>query len=121
MTEPNHAALEAELNRMVLDGKAIEAFDRFYAEDVEMQENDDPPTVGKPANRERELAFFAAVETLHSIALHAAAYTNNVGFSEWTYDLTFRGAARTQMRQVAVRRWQGGKVAHERFYYKGSH
>lgn len=37
-----HTSLESkilELNTMILEGKALEAFEKFYAEDVVMQEN----------------------------------------------------------------------------------
>lgn len=45
----------AELNQMVLAGKSLEAFERFYHNDVLMQENDTTPTIGKEANRLREI------------------------------------------------------------------
>ncbi len=37
----------------VEQGRALEAFETFYADDVVMQENLMPPTVGKAADRER--------------------------------------------------------------------
>ena len=43
--------LENELNQMILAGKAMEAFEKYYADDIVMQENDQPPRVGKAANR----------------------------------------------------------------------
>jgi hypothetical protein len=41
----------------------------------------------------------------------------NVSFSEWEYDLTFKGGQRIKLSQVAVRRWKNGKIVNERFYY----
>lgn len=35
-----------ELNEMILKGKLMEAFEKFYDDEVIMQENDDPPTEG---------------------------------------------------------------------------
>jgi hypothetical protein len=32
-----------DLNDLVLRGKALEAFDKYYHDDVVMQENDNPP------------------------------------------------------------------------------
>lgn len=112
---------EAQLNQMILGGKVMEAFEQFYADDVVMQENFDPPSAGKEANRKREMDFFASVEQFHGSKLHAAAYNDGVGLSEWEYDITFKGMGRVKMNQVSVRRWKDGKVAHERFYYKGQH
>ncbi len=42
-----------DLNNKVLQGKALDAFEEYYAENVTMRENNDPPTVGKDANRKR--------------------------------------------------------------------
>ena len=53
--------------------------------------------------------------------LLAAAENGDTGFSEWEYDVTFKGAPRTIMSQVDVRRWKDGKVIHERFYYGDAH
>ena len=50
--------LVTDLNSMILRGNALEAFEKYYAEDVVMQENELPPTIGKGANRERERDFF---------------------------------------------------------------
>ena len=40
-----------DLNNMILQGKALEAFDKYYHEGVIMQENDNPPREGKAVNR----------------------------------------------------------------------
>ena len=42
---------------MILEGKTLEAFEKFYAEDVVMQDNDYPARVGKDVNRQYEEAF----------------------------------------------------------------
>jgi len=41
-----------EMNDMILAGQIMEAFEKFYADDVVMQENSDEPRVGKEVNRE---------------------------------------------------------------------
>ena len=53
----DHAALDRELNAMIASGKAMEAFEKFYADDCTMQENLDAPRVGKGACRDYEIAF----------------------------------------------------------------
>ena len=111
---------DTEVNQMILTGKAMEAFEKHYAENVEMVENFEPPCLGKEKNRARELEFFGKIGEFHGAELLASAYDDakNTGFSEWMWDLTFKGGPRIQMKQVAVRRWANGKVVHERFYYK---
>lgn len=111
------AELDKQLNDLILSGKAMEAFDRFYADDVVMQENAAEPMIGKAPNRAREEQFFGSVEEFYANRLLSSAVDGDVSFSEWEWELKFRGSPRVTMNQVAVRRWSGGKVTHERFYY----
>ena len=113
----NIQTLDDRLNQMILTGKAMEGFETFYADDVVMQENQAPATAGKDANRERELAFFSAVEAFHGADLLATAVNGDVSFGEIHMDVTFKGAGRVTMAQAYVRRWRDGKIAQERFYY----
>src|SRR5205814_4749233 len=99
----NIAALDRKLNDAILSGKAMEAFDELYDEDVVMQENADPEYRGKAFNRKREEEFFATVEVWHGGEVLAAAVGDDVSFSEWKMDITLKGAGRVQMAQLAVR------------------
>jgi len=111
------AALEAELNALLLAGRPMDAFERFYAEDIVMQENSDPPVVGKQRNRAREQAFFGAIASFERIELLGSAAGDGVTYSEWIYELVLRDGRRLTMNEVAARRWRDGQVIHERFYY----
>jgi hypothetical protein len=108
---------DKELNDMILGGKAMEAYERFYADDVSMQENSAPPTVGKDANRKREIEFFSSVEAWHDGACTASVVSGNVSMSEWMMDVTIKGMGRVRMEQAVVRRWKDGKIVSERFYH----
>ncbi len=54
--------LDKELNDMILQGKAMDAFEKFYADDCVMQEANGDKCHGKDANRKREQEFFGNVE-----------------------------------------------------------
>ena len=112
------AALDTDLNKLILSGKALEGIEKHYAEDAVKQEDFDPPTVGKEANRRRETAFFESVARVREVTLHSAATNGSVSFSEWTFDLDLKDGSRLTLRQVAARRWRDGRIVHERFYYK---
>ncbi len=114
---PNITKTEADLNAIIQKGGIMAAFDEFYADDIVMQENNDPPCAGKSANRVREQAFVDSIGQVHSIKLVNSAVSGDVAFSEWLFDLTFRNGQRSQLAQVAVRRWKNEKVVFERFYY----
>lgn len=113
----NIEQLDAELNAMIQRGEIMQAFERFYADDVVMRENSDEPFVGKAFNRNREQAFVDSVQQVHEIKLLAGAVRGDTTFAEWLFDMTFKGGGRVQMAQVGVRRWRDGQVVSERFYY----
>jgi ketosteroid isomerase-like protein len=113
------AELDRQLNEAVLNGEILQALERFYADDVTMQENDEPPTVGKAANLIRERDFINKVEKFNGAKLLSSAVSGDTSFSEWEIDMTYKAAGRFVLSQTAVRRWRDGQVVHERFYYKG--
>ena len=111
------ADLDAELNKAILEGSALEAFETHYADDVVMQENDAEPTVGKDANRVRENEFFAAITEFRGAKLLSTGVGENVTFSHWYFDFTHRDWGERDYRQVAVRQWKDGKIVRETFHY----
>jgi hypothetical protein len=106
-----------DIKMLVLTGKAIEAFEKYYGDDVVMQENEQPATFGKSANRDRELDFFSKLVEFHTAEVKAVAYGENVIISEWFLDYTHTEWGRMSHDQVSVQRWKDGQVIHERFYY----
>jgi ketosteroid isomerase-like protein len=101
----------------VEQGRLLEAFEEFYAEDVVMQENANPPTVGKAANREREKAFVASVAAVHESRANAILVDGDRAVIEWVADFTNTEGTRLRIEQTALQTWLGGQIAHERFYY----
>ena len=107
----------ADIKTLVLQGKSMEVFEKYYGEDVVMQENEMPATLGKAANRERELEFFAKMVEFRQAEVKSVAYGEDVIISEWFLDYTHADWGKVTHDQVSVQRWQDGKVVHERFYY----
>jgi ketosteroid isomerase-like protein len=116
-TDTSVQELDKQLNDDVLSGKIMEAFEKYYADDVVMQENSEEPRKGKAENRKAEEQFMASVEAFHGASVKASAVNGDVTFSEWEMDITFKGGSRVTMSQVAVRKWKNGKIVHERFFY----
>lgn len=109
---------DAELNSMILEGRILDAFDRFYADDVVMQENTTPPTAGKAANRAREEQFVGSVEALHEIKLLSTGNgPEGTTYGVWVIDASYKGAGRVRSEQVSVRTWKDGAVVREQFFH----
>jgi len=113
----NIQELDQALNQQILSGDIMGAFDKYYAEDVVMQENSAEPFVGKAFNRDREQQFVNSIAEFHGAAVLSSAVNGNTSFSEWEMDVTFQGGFRMKLAQVAVRTWKDGQIVRERFYY----
>jgi ketosteroid isomerase-like protein len=106
-----------ELVGLVTTGQILPAFERFYAEDVVMQENTKEPTVGKTANRAREEGFVAYAKAVHEHRAAAVATEGNHGFIAWVLDFTAADGSRHRYEQVTHQVWENGLIVRERFYY----
>jgi hypothetical protein len=106
-----------ELNALVLSGKAIEAFEKFYHPEVVMQENENAPTVTKAANRKREIEFFANITEFRSAAVKGVALADNLSTVIWQYDYTHKEWGVRNYTQVSVQHWQDGLIIREQFFY----
>lgn len=110
-----NVARDDALNQMVLEGRILEAFDRHDDDAVEMKESGAPPTVGKLANRARDVALMDSIAQFRARLLGSGA-SGDRSYSQWTIALTFKNGDTVTMQQVAAREWRNGKVIHERFY-----
>ena len=105
---------------MVFSGQLMEAFEKFYHENVVMQEVGEAERVGKDANREYEKKFIAMVKEVHGAGITAMASDeeNGIVMIENWMDVTFADGNRVKLEQVSVQKWDGDHVVHERFYHK---
>lgn len=106
-----------QLISYIQTGRIIEAMTEFYAPDASMQENLNPPTVGRDANVEREKQFLANVKVFRNFTVQAAAVEGNVSFVESAMEFQAQNGAEVKLTQVSVARWENGRIVHERFYY----
>jgi len=106
-----------ELNQLVLGGKSLEAFDKFYHNDVQMQENENVPTVGKPANRKREEEFFSNISEFRGAEVRGITLGENLSTVIWHYDYTHKEWGTRNYTQVSVQHWKDGLIIKEQFFY----
>ena len=106
-----------ELISQVEQGQFLEAFEKFYAPDVVMQENNHPPTVGKTANREREEAFVRGIAELHESRAESFVVEGDQAVIHWILDFTDTDGTRYRSDQLAYQTWRDNHIIRERFYY----
>jgi limonene-1,2-epoxide hydrolase len=107
-----------DIYNMIGEGKLLEAFDKYYADNIVMTEPRGTRE-GKATCREYEEQFLDSVQEFHGMEVKAIAADEDAGvsFHETTMDVTFKDGNRVNMEQVGVMRWENGKIIHERFYY----
>lgn len=107
------------LYQMVGSGQIMDAFEKFYHEDVVMQEVGQDPRIGKGANREYEKNFVSSVKEIHGGGVDSITSdeTNGITSVESWMDVTFQNGQRIKMEQVAVQYWQDGLIIKEKFYH----
>ncbi|HZJ59148.1 MAG TPA: nuclear transport factor 2 family protein [Chitinophagaceae bacterium] len=106
-----------DLNDLVLKGKALEAFDKYYHEDVVMQENESTPTIGKKVNRKREEEFFSSISEFRNARPLKVTVGEDVSMVQWHYDYTHKDWGVRNYIQVSVQEWKNGKIIREQFFY----
>lgn len=116
----NYKVQAEELNNLILEGKILDAFEKFYADDVVMQENNNEPVAGKSINLEREKEFFGKISEVKNVELKSTAYGENTTMAEWAFHFIHKEFGELKMNQVTVQHWKDGKIINERFYYSNN-
>lgn len=106
-----------ELNNLVLEGKLLDAFEKFYHEDVSMQENSLPPTISKQANRERELEFLNNITEFRGAAVKGMGVSGDLSYFIWEYDYTHKEWGVRNYTQTSIQQWKDGRIIKEIFIY----
>lgn len=107
----------AELNALILEGRILDAFDKFYAPEVRMQDNDYPVREGFEVNRQYEEAFVNGLTEFRGAKVLNTLISDDIVCVEWWFDYTHKDYGVRNYRQVAVQRWKNGQIVEEKFYY----
>lgn len=105
------------LNQLILEGKALEGFELYYDDAVVMQENENPATIGKDINRQREIEFFGNITEFRGANALDVATGENVSYVKWYFDYTHKDWGVRKYTQVSVQHWKDGKIVKEQFFY----
>jgi len=111
--------LASDLYQMTGQGQMLEAFEKYYHDDVVMIEANGDTREGKDKNREFQKQFLASVSEVHGGGVDAITSNEETGVTmvETWMDITFKDGNRMKMEEVCVQQWQDGKIIRERFYY----
>ena len=108
-----------DFQSLVKAGKTLEAIEKYYADDIQIQENSDAPRIGKQAMLHREKGLLGQIKSIKFDILSSVideAKGLVLGEMQISYE-TLTGHTK-QINEAFVQHWKGGKVVFERFYYK---
>ena len=105
--EAPKAAVE-DLIAKVVGGRALEAFDRYYADDVTMQENEQPPRAGKAACRAFEEDFLSKIKAVRTYVCDGYVISGNKAFIVYRIDADRAEWGTLNISEVAIVARQSG-------------
>ena len=115
----SYLQLAKEMYDMAGRGQMLDAFEKFYHDEIVMVEATGEVREGKDKNREFEKQWMSTIKEVHGGGVTALTSNEEEGITmseSWT-EVTFQDGNRMKLEEAAVQRWQGDKIIHERFYY----
>jgi ketosteroid isomerase-like protein len=108
-----------EFIAVVESGDHAVAIERYYTEDSSMQENANPPRVGRDTLVAHERGVLARMSNVYSKAISSVVEGDRVAI-HWIFELTDKSGKVRRVDEVAMQQWRGGKIFRERFFYDPS-
>lgn len=113
---PTQATLEKFIAR-VESNAHVEAIEEFYTADATMQENDNPPRVGRDKLVENERRALARASSVASRCVRPVFVEGDRVVIRWIFEFTYPDGSRMRIEELAYQRWDGERVAEEKFFY----
>jgi ketosteroid isomerase-like protein len=113
---PSQDRIEGLISR-VERGEFVEAIEEFYAEDATMQENLGDPRVGLAALVANERRVLVAFEKTQARCVRPIFVQGDHVVIHWLFEFATSDGKVIRLEELAHQRWQGDRIAEERFYY----
>jgi SnoaL-like domain len=97
--------------------KHLEAIEEFYTENASMQENNEPPRVGKAVLMAHEAAALARVASVTSECVRPVFHHEDHVVIRWIFKFTGNDGSVRSIEELAYQRWEGERIAQEQFFY----
>jgi len=113
---PTTETLERFIRRVEENAHA-EALEEFYTEDASMQENQATPRVGRDAHIANERNVFSRLQSVTSKCVRPAFLNGDRVVIRWIFHFEWLDGTVTDMDEIAYQRWEGDRIAEEKFFY----
>ena len=113
---PSPQTLERFIDR-VESNAHVEAIEEFYTEGASMQENNEPPRVGRDALVANEKKALAMAASVTSQCVRPVFVNGDHVVVRWIFEFTGHDGSRRRIEELAWQRWEGERIAQEQFFY----
>jgi ketosteroid isomerase-like protein len=101
----------------VVSGKHDKAIEDFYLADASMEENLDGPRQGRDNLVARERQVMAMFKSIGTTCVRPVFVDGDRVVIHWIFEFERPDGGKIRMEELAYQRWDGEKIAEERFYY----
>ncbi len=113
---PNAETLARFIAR-VEENAHIEAIQEFYADNASMQENNEPPRVGRDLLVAHEARALARTASVHSECVRPVFVNGDQVVIRWIFRFVGKDGSRRRIEELAHQRWVGDRIVQEQFFY----
>lgn len=106
-----------DLNALIQDGRIMDAFEKYYGEDVVIHQNGNSPIEGKGENRKRGIKFLWEIDEVYDAKVLSVSFGDLVSMTEWSIDVKTKSNIRKLLYRVNVQYWNARKIVLERLYF----
>ncbi|HEY2144879.1 MAG TPA: nuclear transport factor 2 family protein [Steroidobacteraceae bacterium] len=112
---PDRARVQAFI-AAVVGGDHVGAIADYYHESASMQENLQPPRLGRDTLMAHEAKVLERMK-MHTHPDPLYLIDGNHVVINWTFDATDKQGVKRRLNELALQRWDGDRIAEERFVY----
>jgi hypothetical protein len=111
---PSRERVESFIALVCID--PVRAIADYYHEDASMQENLQPPRVGREVLMAHEAKVLQRV-TMYTHPDPLLLVDGDDVVINWTFDATGKDGVTRRLNELALQRWRGDRIGQERFVY----
>ena len=113
---PTRQTLERFIARVEANAH-VEAIGEYYTEEASMQENNEPPRVGRATLLAHEAKALARAAAVRSECVRPVFVDGNHVVIRWIFEFDWKDGSSGRIEELAYQRWDGERIAREQFFY----
>jgi len=98
-------------------GDFVSAIESYYHSDASIQENNEPPRVGRDLLVQGERQFLDSMRSVSGRRLAQPLINGDQVAIHWRFDFEAKDGTHRVLEEIAFQTWQGSRIMEEKFFY----